>query len=313
MADTTASVPPQAQVAIKRGGGTTLAQRQERLAWLMCLPVILIVTLVALYPLARTVVVSFTDQRLGSSRAVNFVGAENYLDLLSDRKFITAVGNTVEFAVFSVGFELLFGLIIALVINSKFQGRGLMRTAMLIPWAIPTAVSSQMWRWMYHDVFGVLNDILVKRLGLLSEPIAWTTQAATALPAIIAVDIWKTTPFMALLLLAGLQLISDDLYEAARVDGASAWQQFWSITMPLLKPAIMVALIFRTMDALRVFDVIWIMTKGASGTESIGTYNYRNLIEFQKLGYGSAISVAIFILIGIFVLIYTTALRSEEA
>lgn len=312
MADSTISATAHRAAVPARKGRGTLAARQERLAWLMCLPVVLVVTLVALYPLGRTFSASFTDQRLGSTREVNLVGLENYDRLITDKKFWKAVGNTVEFTVVSVGAELMLGMGIALVIHSNFKGRGLMRAAILIPWAIPTAVSSQMWRWMYHDVFGVVNDFLVKKVGLLDAPVAWVTQASTALPAIIAVDVWKTTPFMALLLLAGLQLISNDLYEAATVDGANWWQQFWAITFPLLRPAILVALIFRTMDALRVFDIIWIMTKGSSGTESIGTYNYRNLVEFQKLGYGSSISVAIFLLIGIFVIIYVSLLRVEE-
>jgi trehalose/maltose transport system permease protein len=312
MADSVLSKSAAAALTSRTKAATKLSVRQERLAWLMCLPVVLVVSLVALYPLGQTVATGFTDQRLGSARAVKIVGFDNYSRLLSDDKFWKALVNTVEFTVVSVGAEFILGLMIALVIHSNFKGRGLMRTAMLIPWAIPTAVSSQMWRWMFHDVFGVVNDLLVDKLGLLEVKVGWVTQASTALPAIIAVDVWKTTPFMALLLLAGLQLIPEDLYEAATVDGANAWQRFWGITLPLLRPAILVALIFRTMDALRVFDIIWIMTKGSSGTESIGTFNYRNLIEFQKLGYGSSISVVIFLLIAVFVVLYVTVIRVEE-
>jgi trehalose/maltose transport system permease protein len=167
-----------------------------------------------------------------------------------------------------------------------------------------------MWTWMYNDVFGVINDLFMK-LGLLDKPVAWLASRTLAMPSIIAVDVWKTTPFMALLLLAGLQMIAVELYEAARVDGANRWQQFWRITLPLLRPIIVVALIFRTLDALRVFDVIWVMTGGASGTESMGTLNRRVLVDFQQLGYGSAISVIIFLIILAFTALYMVTLQPE--
>ena len=167
---------------------------------------------------------------------------------------------------------------------------------------------------MYHDVFGVVNDFFTRIVPLLPQKIAWVAADNTAIWALVAVDVWKTTPFMALLLLAGLQLIPADIYEAAAVDGATGWRQFVTITLPMLRPAIVVALIFRTLDALRVFDVIWIMTSGAFGTESMATFNQRQLIQFQKLGYGSTVSVAIFVVIGIFVVLYlTTIFRDEEA
>ena len=167
---------------------------------------------------------------------------------------------------------------------------------------------------MYHDVFGVFNDLFTRVIPILPTKIAWVASAETALWALVAVDVWKTTPFMALLLLAGLQLIPGDVYEAASVDGATGWLQFWTITLPNLRAAIVVALIFRTLDALRVFDLVWIMTSGAFGTETMATLNQRNLIQFQQLGYGSTISVAIFVVIALFVVLYvTTIFRDEEA
>jgi trehalose/maltose transport system permease protein len=290
-----------------------MAKRQERMAYIFLVPTIVVVIGVAFYPLANTIYATFFDARLGSSRAWEFVGLKNYQTLLTDQKWWEAVWNTLRFSVVSVGLELVLGLGIALVVNSKFPGRGFLRTAMLVPWAIPTAVSSQMWKWMYHDVFGVINDILVNVLGILPAKIAWTANAQTALWALVAVDVWKTTPYMALLLLAGLQLIPADLYEAASVDGATGWRQFTRITLPMLRPAIVVALIFRTLDSLRVFDLIWIMTSGAFGTESMATMNQRQLIQFQKLGYGSTVSVAIFVVIGVFVVLYVTLfMRREE-
>ncbi|MCB0082209.1 MAG: sugar ABC transporter permease, partial [Caldilineaceae bacterium] len=212
----------------------------------------------------------------------------------------------------SVFFELVLGLGIAIVVNSKFPGRGVMRTAMLVPWAIPTAISSQMWKWMYHDVFGVVNDFFTRIVPILPQKIAWIANAQTALWALVAVDVWKTTPFMALLLLAGLQLIPGDVYEASAVDGATGWRQFTRITLPMLRPAIVVALIFRTLDALRVFDLVWIMTGGAFATETMASMNQRNLIQFQQLGYGSTISVAIFAVIAVFVVLYVTLIMERE-
>lgn len=289
------------------------AKRQERLAYLLLLPTILVVIGVAFYPLANTIYATFFDARLGSSRAWEFVGLKNYRVLMTDPRWWEAVLNTVKFTVTSVFFELILGLGIALVVNSKFPGRGLMRTAMLVPWAIPTAISSQMWKWMYHDVFGVINDFFVNVVPILDRKIAWVANADTALWALVAVDVWKTTPFMALLLLAGLQLIPADIYEAASVDGATGWRQFVTITLPLLRSSIVVALIFRTLDALRVFDLVWIMTSGAFGTESMATMNQRNLIQFQKLGYGSTISVAIFLVIAVFVVFYIAVIfRGRE-
>lgn len=291
----------------------TLAKREARLAWIMLLPMLLILFGIALYPLLETFRISLTDARLGSARAINFIGLENYIDLFTfDDTFIEAIKTTLYFTFMSVFFETIFGMIIALVINTKFRLRGLVRTAMLVPWAIPTVVSAQMWRWMYNDVFGVINDMAL-RLGLITAPIAWTAQPRIAMLAIIAVDVWKTTPFMALLILAGLQVIPGDVYEAALVDGAGKLRQFFSITLPLLKPALLVALVFRTLDALRVFDVVFVLTGGASGTETMATFNRRVLIDFQQLGFASAISVVIFGIIALFVVVYMKTLGGTES
>lgn len=290
------------------------ARRQERMAYLFLIPTLLVVIGVAFYPLAQTVYATFFEAKLGSAKEWEFIGLKNYTRLLTNGNWWDAVWATVKFTVASVAFELVLGLGIALVVNSKFPGRGLMRTAMLVPWAIPTAISSQMWKWMYNDVFGVFNDLFTRIIPILPQKIAWVASADTALWALVAVDVWKTTPFMALLLLAGLQLIPADIYEAASVDGATGWRQFVTITLPMLRASIVVALIFRTLDALRVFDLVWIMTGGGFGTETMATINQRNLIQFQKLGYGSTISVAIFAVIGIFVILYiTTIFRDQEA
>ncbi len=298
----------------KKQGLSERAKAEERLSYFFLIPTLVVVLGVAFYPLMQTVYATFFDAKLGSARAWEYIGLENYSRLLTNGNWWDAVWATVKFTVASVGFELVLGLGIALVVNSKFPGRGLMRTAMLVPWAIPTAISSQMWKWMYNDVFGVINDIFTRVIPILPEKIAWVARADTALWSLVAVDVWKTTPFMALLLLAGLQLIPADIYEAASVDGATGWRQFTTITLPMLRSSIVVALIFRSLDALRVFDLVWIMTGGGFGTETMATINQRNLIQFQKLGYGSTISVAIFVVIGIFVVLYVTTIfqRSEE-
>jgi trehalose/maltose transport system permease protein len=218
---------------------------------------------------------------------------------------------TVKFTLITVFFEFVLGMIIALTVNSGFKGRGVMRAMMLVPWAIPTVVSALMWKWMYNDLYGVINDAGV-RLHLLDHNIAWIAQPSTALGAAAASDIWKTTPFVALLLLAGLQVIPTELYEAAKVDGASAWQQFWRITMPLLRPAILVALIFRTLDALRVFDVFYVFFGNRPDTQTMAIFAQDTIVGTGDVGYGSAACVAIFLIIGLFTVIYVTFMRVEQ-
>jgi multiple sugar transport system permease protein len=202
---------------------------------------------------------------------------------------------------------------VALLMNAKFKGRGFMRAAMLIPWAVPTVISSQMWRWMYNDNYGVISNLLYS-LGILEEGTPILADPSLAMNAIVSVDVWKTTPFVALLLLAGLQTIPSQLYEAARIDGASKWRQFTSITLPILQPTIAVTLIFRTLDALRVFDIVYIMTPGSQDTETLSVYNRSLLMDniFSPrglFGYGSALSVIIFLLIGVFTLIYIKSMN----
>lgn len=288
------------------------ARARERLAWFLVAPSLLVVAIVALYPLFQTFRLSFTNARFGSTRPESYVGFENYTRLLNDDVFISAFGHTIVFTVASVAIETVLGIVVALVINSQFVGRGVIRTSMLIPWAIPTVVSSQLWRFMYNDVNGVVNDLLVNKLHILDSKVAWIANASTALPAIIAVDVWKTTPFMALLILAGLQIIPGDVYEAAKVDGASPWQQFWQITLPLLRPALMVALIFRTLDAFRVFDVVYVLKSTALDTITLAIYARQTMIDEQWLGRGAAASVLIFLAIGLMVIGYTRLIRAEE-
>jgi trehalose/maltose transport system permease protein len=300
----TPAAPPR-----RRRRRSKLQRRQARIGWVLLIPALAVVALVAIYPLGKTIYYSFTNQEfLQGIEPTKWVGLENYRTLWHDSIFRSAVWETVKFTLITVSFEFVLGMIIALVVNSSFKGRGAMRAVMLVPWAIPTVVAAQMWKWMYDDVYGVINDAGV-RLHILSHSHAWISEPSTALASVCAVDIWKTTPFVALLLLAGLQVIPRDLYEAADVDGASKIQQFWRITLPLLRPAILVALIFRTLDALRVFDVFYVFFGNRPDTQTMAIYAQSTIVGDGHVGYGSAVSVAIFLIIGLFVIIYVTVMR----
>ncbi|HEU5305571.1 MAG TPA: sugar ABC transporter permease [Gemmatimonadales bacterium] len=289
-------------------------ERQEaRIAWRLALPALLTILLVALFPLLWTVWESLHlhDLRmpwLGKP----FVGLDNYAETLGDPRFWGALGHTAFFAAASVGLELLIGLWLALALNRAFRGRGLVRAAVLVPWAIPTVVSALLWRFMSEGQHGIVNSTLVA-LGVLSEPVVWFIRPAAAWVPVILADVWKTTPFVALLLLAGLQNIDASLYEAARIDGASAWRQFRHVTLPLLKPAILVALIFRTLDAFRVFDLIYALTGGGPGTstEPIALYTFNTLLQNLQFGYGSALSVIVFLVTFGLALAYIKFLGAE--
>ena len=292
---------------------TAVGRQQERLGWLLVLPSLIVVFMVAIYPLYETFRLSFTNTRLASTREVRNVGWDNYRRLFEDDQWWRSLQNTLIFTVSSVALEAILGMVIALTIHSNFKGRGIVRTSMLVPWAIPTVVSSLLWSWMLNDRYGVINSIFI-RLGLMDEGrnFSWITNKSTALGAMVAIDVWKTTPFMALLLLAGLQIIPGDVYEAAYVDGASKWQQFWQMTLPLVKPALLVALIFRTMDSFRVFDLIYVLKQGATDTMSIAIYTQQLLIQSSRLGAGSAAAVVVFICIGIMVFGYSRLISVEE-
>lgn len=230
----------------------------------------------------------------------NFVGFDNYTKSLSDGRTWSALWNTTVFTVISVALELVIGLAIAILINKEFKGRGIVRAAVLIPWAIPTAVSALMWKFLYDGQNGIVAKIF-EQIGLIENMELLLTTKGGAMFSIIFSDVWKTTPYMALLLLAGLQTIPNSLYESARVDGAGKWRQFFSITLPLLKPSLLVALLFRTLDAFRVFDLIYVLTGGgpANSTESISILAYKVMFSQTNFGEGSALSVLVFICVAI--------------
>jgi trehalose/maltose transport system permease protein len=276
--------------------GSALAQAKRRAAWIFLLPMLATLALVAGWPLLRTVWFSFTDARLDAVEPAAFIGLANYAHLAGDPEWWASVRNTLVFAVVSVSIETVLGIVIALALHARMRGRGLLRAAMLIPWAIPTVVSAQMWGWMLHDQYGVVNEVLLA-LGLIAEPLAFTADPSLALWAVIAVDVWKTTPFMALLVLAALQLLPDELYEAAEIDGLGPVGRFFRITLPLIQPALLVAVIFRSLDALRVFDLIYLLTGNSGAAASMSVYARQNLVEFQDVGYGSAAATGLFLVI----------------
>ena len=289
----------------RRRRRTKLQRRQTRIAWLLLLPSLAVVALVALYPLGKTVYQSFTNQEFLALTPTQWVGLANYRQLIHDTVFRSAVWETIKFTLITVSFEFALGLAIALVVHSSFKGRGVMRAVMLVPWAIPTVVAAQMWKWMLDDTYGTIND-LAMRAHLISHPHAWVADPSTSLASVCAVDIWKTTPFVALLLLAGLALVPEELLNAARVDGATGWQRFTGVLLPVLRPAILVALLFRTLDAFRVFDSIYVLTRGTHDTRSVSILGYDNLFKAFNLGLGSAISVLIFLSVAVIAFIYIT-------
>jgi len=289
-----------------------LARRRARTAWLLVAPMLTALALVALWPLARTVWFGFTDATLFDPGAAAYVGFANYGLLLADPAWWRSVWNTLLFAAVSVTLELGLGLAVALALDAQFPARGALRAAVLIPWAIPTVVSAKMWAWMFHDVYGVLNEILLQ-IGVIGAPVAWTASPDLAMAAIIAVDVWKTTPFVALLLLAGLQMLPRDCYEAARADGASALTVFFRITLPLMRPAITVAAIFRLLDALRIFDLVYVLTGTTPQTMTMSVYARQQLVDFQDFGLGSAACTLLFLVIAMVAVIYLTAVRFRVA
>ncbi len=296
--------------------GSDLQSERLRSAWLFLAPTFLVLALVAGWPLVRTVWFSLTDASLTNLSGAQFVGLKNYISwitlssgrtvyrgLLADPIFWGAAWNTVKFTIVSVSLETVLGLIVALVLNAEFRGRGLVRAAILIPWAIPTIVSARMWSWMLNDQFGILNDMMLS-LGLISQKIAWTANPETAMTAVLIVDVWKTTPFMALLILAGLQMVPKDMYEAAKVDGIHPIKVFWRVTLPMIRPALMVAVIFRMLDAMRVFDLIYILTPNNAQTRTLSVLARENLFDFDKFAYGAAVSTMLFLIIASITIVY---------
>lgn len=285
----------------KRRGGwfrEEFGNPERRTAYYMVLPALVIILVIAFYPIAYSVWLSLTDSTITTGGS--FVGLENYIEMFKNPDFLEGLWNTVIFTVASVALEFVIGLGIALAINRAFRGRGAVRAAVLVPWAFPTVISAVMWRLMFQDQIGIINEVATG-LGVISEPIL--SDRTLLLIGAIMVDVWKTTPFMALLLLAGLQTIPGEVYEAARVDGATVMQRFLRITMPLLKPTILVAVLFRTLDAYRVYDLFWVMS--GQQLESLSTFVFKSVRVSQLLfPQGNAAAVFVFVTAFLIALIF---------
>lgn len=295
----------------KKGKHGSLEATETRDAWIMMAPAIIVLSLVAIYPIIRTIWLSLHEMVLTDpGSGYPFVGLSNYAKIFQDQRAMDSILFTLKFTVTTVVFELLIGFVAALIMNKAFRGKGLVRAAILIPWAIPTSVSALMWKFIYNDQYGLFNDIL-HRFGFINEYQAWLSTADGSFMALVITDIWKTAPYMALLILAGLQMVPEELYESAKIDGANAFKRFLYVTFPMVKNTVVVALLFRTLDAFRVFDLISVMTGGANKTESISYYAYANLMKFLDFGYGSTLAVLIFIVVFIISFIYMKVLGNR--
>ncbi len=293
----------------RRGKVSDRTRDERRLGWMLCAPAVIAMLLVTAYPIIYAIVLSVQEVDLRFPDEGGFVGLDNYSAVLTSGLWWQDVFNTLFVTVFSVALELALGMAIALVMHRALFGRGLIRTSVLVPYGIITVVAAFAWFYAFNPDTGFVNQ-----LPLIADDKAWFGERFSSFAVIIMAEVWKTTPFMALLLLAGLTTIDNGLYEAAKVDGASPWQRFVRITLPLMKPAILVALLFRTLDAFRVFDTIFIMTRGAQDTESVSILGFNQLISRLNLGLGSAVSVLIFIcvLIIAFLFIRGFGVRLQE-
>jgi multiple sugar transport system permease protein len=290
----TATAPPRT-----RRQAVTADKAERRLAMRMIAPSMILMVAVAAYPIGYAVWLSLHEYSVrvpGLSRWAGPLGLRNYEMAFQSDEFVSSIFNTLIFTGFSVFFELVLGLAMAIAMHSAFKGRGLLRTVVLVPWALLTVVTAITWQAIFEPNLGFVNSVL-STLGLPGGDTVFLGEKPWAMVVLIIADVWKTAPFMALLILAGLQVIPDDIYEAAKVDGSTAWQRFTKITLPLLKPAILVALIFRTLDALRIFDLPYVLTKGANGTNTLSLEAYEELRENRLIGLGSAMAIITFIIV----------------
>src|SRR5215204_1352616 len=299
----TRTAPP---AAPPRQRTTDRAKAERKLAWTLCAPAVIAMLAVTGYPIAYALYLSLQKFDLRFPDDKEFVGLSNYGEVLSSSVWWSDLFNTMFITVISVALELTLGMIIALVMHRAIFGRGAVRTAVLIPYGIVTVVAAYGFFYAFSSTAGFVPDLL----NLEQDPFASRWES---FGVIILTEVWKTTPFMALLLLAGLALVPDELHEAAKIDGASAWQRFWRITVPLMKPAILVALLFRTLDAFRIFDTVFIQTRGANETETVSILGYNVLINRVNLGLGSAISILIFLCVIIIAILFTKGFGATTA
>jgi len=283
------------------------------LGWILVFPSFLIIASVVFYPIIRTMWLSFTSYSLAYPWRTQFIGLKNYIDFFTSFNFWATIGRTAYFTVISSGIEIILGIAIAYLINLHLKGWKILRTIVIIPWAVPTVVNAIMWKWIYNAEYGALNGLL-QSLNIIDKYQTWLSKPWTAMNLVILADVWKCTPFVVLIISASLATISEDLYEAADIDGASGIQVFSYITLPLLKPAVMVALVIRTVEAFKAFDIIYVLTRGgpANGTQIISYKAYLESFSFLNMGRGSAISFIVSIFILILSLVYIRILYTED-
>lgn len=290
---------------------TPTHKKEVRTAWVMMTPALIVLGLMQGYPILRTFWLSFHEMNLKRPQSgFPFIGFANYIKIFSDARAMGDIWFTVKFTVVTVVLEMVIGFAAALVMNRAFKGRGFVRAAILVPWAIPTSVSAMMWKFIYNDQYGMFNDILY-RLHIIDAYKAWLSTSSGSFLALVVTDVWKTAPYMALLILAGLQMIDEGLYESAKLDGANVVQRFTNITLPIARQSLLVALLFRTLDAFRVFDLVSVLTGGANNTESIAMYAHKNLMTFLDFGYGSTLAILIFVIVFGISLVYMFFLKED--
>ncbi len=287
--------------------GTSIRGRSERnLGWMLCAPAVIVMLLVTAYPIGYAIVLSLQRSDLRFPDQAKFVGLRNYVDVLTSSLWWQDLSTTLILTFFSVIVELVLGMGLALLMHRAIFGRRTVRASILIPYGIVTVVAALAWKFAFDPTTGFVN-------ALLNTDRAWFSQQIPSMFVIILTEVWKTTPFMALLLLAGLTLVPEDLQRAARVDGATAWQRFTQITLPLMKPAILVALLFRTLDAFRIFDSVFVMTAGANNTETVSILGYNQLFNRLNLGIGSAVSVLIFVCVIVIAVLFVKGFGTSLA
>ncbi len=286
---------------------------QARFAVALLLPAAIVVFGVVLYPVARTFVISLFDVDSPLPGSYPFVGLSNYVRVFRDPAFYPVLGHTLYFTLLSTAAELVLGIAVALLLNAPLRARWFWRSLVVLPWALPTIVNGALWRWIYNGQYGALNGLL-STLHLSDSPHQWLGTPFLALNMVILADVWKNTSIVVFFILAGLQTISSDLYESARMDGAGAWAAFWRITLPLLAPSIAVVLILRTIEAFKVFDIIYVMTGGgpASGTQTVAFFTYLQAFSNQLFGYGAALAYLIVLAVFGLAMVYLRVLRQGE-
>lgn len=291
----------------------SLEVREQQIGLYLLLPATVVLLLVFAYPIARSLWLGLFAQNLGTELQPVFVGLENYWRILGDGHFWQTFLVTTRFTLISVALELIIGLGIALLLNRAFRGRGIVRTIAILPWALPTALIALGWTWIFNDQFGLANDILM-RLGVIQTGINWLGNPSTATLALLIADIWKTTPFISILLLAGLQAIPQDLYEAHTLEGATPLQSFGQITLPLLVPQIVIAVLFRFAQTFGIFDLMQVMTGGGPGgaTEVVAMYIYANAMRYLDFGYASALIVVTFLVLVVVIALSSWIIRRSQ-